>query len=296
MKTVMAHLDSATYNAWTCQQQLTNTYPWNPRSAICINGGAGRGEVGLISPSHTTPLFCCSPGTVSGCAQTVNNCVRAINSCNLTIINQVFFYVISVVKYFYFSKVSFRGLIAAAILLTTSGVAAPLVQASTNAPARWHSIVVKPDTNIVARIHFYDKLNPIWWCRNLGEPIAPAWYRPGEKHRNLKYHLRNPGDNFCSYVIGIEDKQFIRSGHYPEYTSNPHGGLNFAICRRCLLVLPFVDWRLNKFEFYLGWRTNGSFGLACRSQPPPQNPTSKLKPAANGVLFYKNSGQYISLD
>ena len=62
------------------------------------------------------------------------------------------------------------------------------------------------------QIHFYDKLNPVWWFRNLAEPIAPAWYRPNDPHRNLKYHLRNPGANFCRFTR-------IRQNFYANFTN-----------------------------------------------------------------------------
>jgi len=104
--------------------------------------------------------------------------------------------------------------------------------------APWRSLIVEPDPRLKGQIHFYDKLNPVWWFRNLAEPIAPAWYRPNDPHRNLKYHLRNPGANFCRFVIGISDKKFVRSGRYPELMARPQGGLNFAVSRRKLVVLP----------------------------------------------------------
>jgi len=132
---------------------------------------------------------------------------------------------------------------------------------------------VEPDPRLKGQIHFYDKLNPVWWFRNLAEPIAPAWYRPNDPHHNLKYHLRNPGANFCRFVIGISDKKFVRSGRYPELMARPQGGLNFAASRRKLVVLPFFDYRFKKFEIYFGWRDHGSFGMAFRHQPllhPPK--------------------------
>jgi hypothetical protein len=149
--------------------------------------------------------------------------------------------------------------------------------------AAWHSLVVEPDPKLNAQIHFYDKLNPVWWFRNLAEPVAPSWYRPDDPHRNLKYHLRNPGANFCRYVIGISDKKFVRSGRHPQVLANPNGGLNFAVSRRGLLVLPFVDYRFKKFEVYLGWREHGSFGVACRRQPRLRPPEAADKAARNAA-------------
>lgn len=106
---------------------------------------------------------------------------------------------------------------------------------------RWHTISVTPGPNL-PKIHFYDKLNPLWWLQNADEPVPPAWYRPKDAHRVMKWHFRNPFHNFDHYVIGVADKQFYRSGRFPRRDSSPHGGWNFAIVRRgTLALLPFTD-------------------------------------------------------
>ena len=140
---------------------------------------------------------------------------------------------------------------------------------------KWHSIVMTPRTNLPA-IHFYDKLNPIWWLGNVDEPQAPAWYRPNARTRNFTWYLRNPYSNFSNYVIGIADKKSVRSGRYPDKIGNPHGGWNFAVSRRGILYLPFIDYKHGRFEFYSGWRQRGNFGIKLNlSQklpgPRPQN-------------------------
>jgi hypothetical protein len=144
---------------------------------------------------------------------------------------------------------------------------------------KWHSIVMTPRTNLPA-IHFYDKLNPIWWLGNADEPRAPEWYRPNTRTRNFTWYLRNPFSNFSKYVIGIEDKKSIRSGKYPDKISNPHGGWNFAVSRRHIVYLPFIDYKHGRFEFYSGWRERGNFGLKLNfrqklpGRHPQNNPTS----------------------
>jgi hypothetical protein len=140
---------------------------------------------------------------------------------------------------------------------------------------KWHSIVMTPRTNLPA-IHFYDKLNPIWWFGNVDEPRAPAWYRPNARTRNFTWYLRNPYSNFSNYVIGIADKESVRSGRYPDKVGNPRGGWNFAVSSRCILFLPFIDYKHGRFEFYSGWRERGNFGMKLNfreklSEPPPQN-------------------------
>lgn len=123
-------------------------------------------------------------------------------------------------------------------------------------------------------IHFYNKINPIWWFGNVDEPRAPAWYRPDSSLRNVAWYFRNPLANFSNYVIGIGDKESVRSGRYPTKIGNPRGGWNFAVTQRHVLWLPFIDYKHGRFEFYFGWRTRGNFGIKLNfRQAPP-----RLKP------------------
>ena len=143
----------------------------------------------------------------------------------------------------------------------------------------WHSIRMAPGPHL-PKIHFYDKLNPVWWLENANEPVAPGWYRAGEKHRNLKWHFRNPFHNFDFYVLGVADKQFVRSGRYPEKNGNPHGGWDFAVARRRLVLLPFVSYERPSITFYFGWRESGAFGAELRFHHHPQTTEKKTsKPA-----------------
>jgi hypothetical protein len=128
-----------------------------------------------------------------------------------------------------------------------------------NAP-RWHTIEVAPKAGLPT-IHFYDKLNPVWWLGNIDDPMPPNWYRPEDEHRKTKWYFRNPLHNFTFYVIGIADKHSARSGRYPDVVSNPHSGWNFAVSRRRIVLLPFISYQYNKFGFYFGWHARGNFGV-----------------------------------
>ncbi len=139
--------------------------------------------------------------------------------------------------------------------------------ADTNS-VHWHSIRVAPKQDL-PEIHCYDKLNPVWWLQNADDPVPPAWYQPGNPHRALKWRFRNPLHNFNFYVIGVADKHFVRSGRYPRRNSNPHGGWDFELARRKIVLLPFISYERNWITFYLGWREHGAFGarLAFHHQP-----------------------------
>ena len=126
------------------------------------------------------------------------------------------------------------------------------------------------------------KLNPVWWLGNADDPLAPDWYRPGKRCRNLMWHLRNPCHNFDFYVVGIVDKPFSRVGRFPDHVSNPNRGWNWAVCRYKCLRLPFIDYKRTRFEFYCGWRANGAFGVklnfAKQEELPPKQPAEPVSP------------------
>jgi len=138
----------------------------------------------------------------------------------------------------------------------------------TNAVA-WHSIRVEPGPR-VPEIHCYDKFNPIWWLENADEPVAPTDYLPDDRHRNLKWRFRNPFHNFCFYVIGVADKEIVRSGHHPEKDFNPQGGWDFEVTRRRLVLLPYISYEGSRSRFYLGWRQHGAFGAEWRFHHAPE--------------------------
>ena len=164
-----------------------------------------------------------------------------------------------------------QGLILAAVLTSAGCRSIPPQPAatpknpasvSTNATldGKWHSIQISPSPKL-PEIRIWQKFNPVWWFENSDDPVPPAWYLPGDKNRNTKWLFRNPFHNFNFYVIGIADKKFMRSGRYPEKISNPNGGWDFAISRREIIFLPFISYQRGRFEFYLGWRTQGNFGV-----------------------------------
>jgi hypothetical protein len=139
----------------------------------------------------------------------------------------------------------------------------------TNSPA-WHCVKVKPSPHLPI-IHFYDKINPVWWLENADEPVPPAWYLPGDQYRALKWRFRNPFHNFGFYVIGVADKQFTRSGRFPERNSNPHGGWDFELTRRRVVFLPYISYERKKFNFYFGWREHGAFGVEMKFHRRPSS-------------------------
>jgi hypothetical protein len=134
---------------------------------------------------------------------------------------------------------------------------------------KWHSVVMLPKTN-EPPIHWYNKINPVWWFGNLEEPTPPSWYEPTNSMRKVKWYFRNPFTNLSYYVIGVADKPTVRSGRYPTLVGNPHGGWNFAVTRRRIVFLPFVDYKNRHLELYFGWRERGNFGMKLNFHHPPE--------------------------
>jgi hypothetical protein len=126
--------------------------------------------------------------------------------------------------------------------------------------ASWHTVMIRPRPR-APKIHFYNKMNPVWWLKNSDDPVPPNWYRPNEKHRRTLWSFRNPLHNFDFYVIGVADKKFHRSGRYPKMNSDPHGGWDFEAARYKFFWLPFVSYHGENLDFYFGWRNRGNFGI-----------------------------------
>lgn len=157
---------------------------------------------------------------------------------------------------------------------------------STNAPSasgtnaiseerQWYSVVLRPPPDFKP-IHFYEKINPVWWLQNRDEPHPPAWFEPGGKHREFKWWLRNPIHNLSFYVIGVVDKTTVRSGRFPLKAS-VYGHWNVAVSRRRILYLPYVSYsNRHGFNFYFGWRPHGNFGIKLNHEKPE---APKTKPA-----------------
>jgi len=148
--------------------------------------------------------------------------------------------------------------------------------------APWHTIRVVPPAG-QRKIHTLDKLNPVWWLENSDDAVPPAWYLPTDRHRALKWRFRNPFHNFDHYVIGVADKEFTRSGRYPERNSDPRGGWDIEIARRKLVVLPFLAYERSWCDFYCGWREHGAFGIKLVFHRNPKKFKSSIRHATIGM-------------
>jgi hypothetical protein len=106
------------------------------------------------------------------------------------------------------------------------------------------------------------KWNPLWCLGNADDPQPPEWFRPGARGRRTAWQMRNPLHNFTHYIIGVTDKDTLRTGLHPSRVFAPGGGWNWAFTRTChgIVLLPFVSYDGARCRFYLGWRESGNFG------------------------------------
>jgi hypothetical protein len=118
------------------------------------------------------------------------------------------------------------------------------------------------------------KLNPLWWLGNEADPIEnepqmwptlPLW------QRKLLWWLRNPFENFNRYVIGIVDRDPVVDDPsvpmFGNFAANG-GWLHYWVRPRTEKHAwrPMISYTrgVGGWEFYLGWKHDGAFGLALR--------------------------------
>lgn len=117
-----------------------------------------------------------------------------------------------------------------------------------------------------SRVAGIPKANPAWWMANSDDPL-PWWWKPdaAPAERKRTWMLRNPLHNFTSYVMGVSDRHTHRYGINADDIWNDRGRFNATVTQAGpLLYLPMISCRGPLLEWYLGWRTSGSFGGAMR--------------------------------
>lgn len=124
------------------------------------------------------------------------------------------------------------------------------------------------------RVPLSKKLNPIWWLGNDAEQIlddgTTDWYMPGKPQwmRRLFWEFRNPLQNFRSFVVGVQDKNYTVRGKTPVLTvqrndlSPPELGFQWCVLSGGDLVVPrpFVSYSGKRNTWYVGWQPTGFFG------------------------------------
>ena len=119
------------------------------------------------------------------------------------------------------------------------------------------------------------KLNPIWWFGNDTEQKVTdedaQWYMRGtpEWLRKTMWNLRNPLQNFRSYVLGVQDRNYTVWVDYGNPDPNvvqrdDVGEKGWQLARlkfKSGLQLPWVCYTGDRVVFQLGWQPSGFFGL-----------------------------------
>jgi len=116
------------------------------------------------------------------------------------------------------------------------------------------------------------KNNPIWWFGNDDEQQLPDWYQPGWpmwRRRVYWYFFRNPLQNFRSYVLGVQDRNYTVTGRAPVLTVQrddlvpPGRGWQWAALHggNLPLPLPFISYSGRRVTWYAGWQPTGFVGV-----------------------------------
>jgi hypothetical protein len=109
------------------------------------------------------------------------------------------------------------------------------------------------------------KMNPIWWIGNENDPVDGLKEDGTEKHRDfypkfplwarkVMWGIRNPMHNFMFFVVGLADR--------PEIVN--FGSVWAKEGQKLNIILPFISYRGDEWECYVGWRSGLKFGCAFR--------------------------------
>ena len=79
----------------------------------------------------------------------------------------------------------------------------------------------------------------------------------------IKWFLRNPFHNFLFYVVGFADRKVRTDGEYSFFAPS---GWYFTWRRPegTRIKLPWLSYKGESWEFYIGWRERGNLGMAIR--------------------------------
>lgn len=114
-----------------------------------------------------------------------------------------------------------------------------------------------------------------------GEDSNPPFTQTPNFKSFLAWYARNPLNNFCFYVIGSADwkthysfnvfksdpagLQLLSSDPKPSVFSKDPGGFIFALNDfKPFVSIKFPMGKAHAFDFYLGWRPEGHFGIKFR--------------------------------
>ncbi len=118
----------------------------------------------------------------------------------------------------------------------------------------------------------FEKPVVVWVIRKLpifGNTLVPDidWVPQPEsvnwpRWRKFHWWARNPFHNFCFYTIGISDHHRTFYGT-AGWRAVEGWTFHFTPTPTLKFPLPLISYK-GKFDFYIGWRPYGSFGIAAR--------------------------------
>ncbi|MEJ5227211.1 hypothetical protein [Thermodesulfovibrio sp.] len=104
-------------------------------------------------------------------------------------------------------------------------------------------------------MNWNSKFNPLG---NYDDPAPPNDYMPDKPYWFrwiMWFFIRNPLHNFMHYWVGFKGRKHLTC-YTGDIWNNKH---------RLNIVLPFISYKKDNREFYIGWRPDSkAFGFAIR--------------------------------
>ncbi len=93
--------------------------------------------------------------------------------------------------------------------------------------------------------------------------VGTKWNPNGEQtvQRAIGWWFRNPFHNLTHHVIGIFGEPFIS-----EVIDENNPGWSKSVRILANRKYPYWNYRGKGFQFYLGWRSSGAFGVSLRKR------------------------------
>lgn len=116
-------------------------------------------------------------------------------------------------------------------------------------------------------ISWTKKVNPWWWLWNDIQPFPDTGQvKHGGWVGQVEWWIRNPFANFVGFVIGFNDRNFRITGTAPVEWGSLRDVGRTGFKWSYLLIggwapFPFVSYAGKHWEWYLGWRISGGFGI-----------------------------------
>lgn len=104
------------------------------------------------------------------------------------------------------------------------------------------------------------RINPLWWAGDAERPSGWTWWQ---------HFLRNPFANFTMTVIGCAHRERAVVYSASPWTYADDGWNSGWVIPSGGMPRPFMSWRGRRWEWCIGWKTNGGATIQFRRANSP---------------------------